>query len=227
MRISLAGMDRPIDVAKSGASVLEVENTTLYGRICRSLISGMGREAPEPYSLWDENGNEVRASNAFLPVSSPFDLPWDERTLQAGWYERMSLIFLEDDDVRAEVESLNARMNSRIAELGFQMKSEYSFAVEWDVVRQIKALGFGVQRSASESLLDNLIRFISWTVDAGCTKTILFVNLKTFLAKKDLTELYEQAFFLGSALLLLENKRDASCYEHEVKTRIDQHFIEC
>ena len=213
-------MDRPIDVSKGGASVLEVENTTLYGRMCQSLISGMGRQALEPYSLWDESENELRANGAFLLVGTPFELPWDDRSLQTGWYGQMSRILLEDEDVRSEMESLNTRMNSRIAELGFRMNSEYSFAVEWDVVRQIKALGFGVQRSISDSLLDNLIRFISWTVDAGCSKTILFVNLKTFLAKKDLVELYEQAFFLGSTLLLMENKRDDSCYKHEVKTAL-------
>lgn len=226
MKISFAGMDRPIEVTQSASSVLEVENTVLHGRICQSLISGMGQQAIEPYTLWDENENELHAASGFLPVANPFGLPWDDRSLQAGWYDRIGEIYLEDDDARYEVESLNTRMNSRISELSFQLHAEYSFAIEWDLVRQIKALGFGVQRSASDSLLDNLIQFISWTADARCSKTLLFVNLKTFLSKSDLIELYEQAFFLGSALLLLENKRDDTSYEREVKTRIDQHFIE-
>ena len=70
------------------------------------------------------------------------------------------------------------------------------------------------------------MNFLSFALDAGCRKTIVFVNLKTFLTKNELQTLYDHVFFLKLSLLLLENKKDTMAYGHEHKLTVDLQFLE-
>ena len=62
--------------------------------------------------------------------------------------------------------------------------------------------------------------------DANSRKTIVFVNLKTFLTENELQTLYDHVFFLKLSLLLLENKKDTMAYGHEHKLTVDLQFLE-
>ena len=109
---------------------------------------------------------------------------------------------------------------------GFGMNSDLSFSQEWELRRYLKFLGFGVSYQEARSFLDNLLNFLSLTLDAGDKRVLTFVNLKTFLSKNDFSSFLEQVFFQKSRILLLESALDESSYEHERKRTVDLHFIE-
>ena len=108
--------------------------------------------------------------------------------------------------------------------LGFN--ADLGFGLEWDLKRYLKFLGFGAAPQEDKSFLDNLLNFLSFALDAGCRKTIVFVNLKTFLTENELQTLYDHVFFLKLSLLLLENKKDTMSYGHEHKLTVDLQFLE-
>ena len=87
-------------------------------------------------------------------------------------------------------------------------------------------MGFGVAAQEEKTLLDNVLNFLSFALDAGCKKTITFVNLKTFLTENELKVLYDHVFFLKLSVLLLENKKDNMTYDHEHKLTVDLQFLE-
>lgn len=226
MKLVISGFELPLDVKPGFASVLEVENPRLFGRICQSLLSFEGRRAIEPYALWGDQGKEVKPKDAYLAIANPFSLPWSDREFVAGLYRRMELLVLEDHELREEMETLARDLSSSVAALGFQLSSDYRFGVEWQLSHYLKAFGFGIDRFGDDSLLDSLIKFVSLASDVSLERALLFVNLKTFLSQNDIELLYEQAFLSGIALMLLENKMSAEYSEREVKRGIDQCFLE-
>lgn len=121
---------------------------------------------------------------------------------------------------------MDAALSSRLLELGMGMNSDYRFGIEWDLKRYLKFRGFGASAQEPQSLLDNLINFLSLALDAGCKKVISFVNLKTFLTENDLKALFEYVFYSKISVLLLENKPDKMVYDYERKMTVDLHFIE-
>lgn len=225
MRLVFSGLEAPIEVGFGKVSTLQVESEALFARIVRSLVCGDPLSALEPYSLW-EDGVEVSPSSSLLFVSDPLNLPWDDRALMGEVLKRIEREFLEDEDFRREVESLDAELSSKLLRMGFGMNSDYGFGLEWSLSRYLKFRNFGVGTRGDEPLLENLLRFLSLALDAGCEKTIVFVNLKTFLTKRELKELFEFVFRSNLRILLLENKQDDSTYEHELKMSIDLHFLE-
>ena len=225
MRLVFAGFDRPLELEPGNCTTLEVENQALFVRLVRSLVSGEGRYADEPYSVWDGD-EELKPRDALLVIDNPLQLPWDERGFMGSVLKRIDREYLEDEDLRRAVEGLQSAMASQLAALGMGLNADFSFGQEWDFRRYLKFMGFGVSYQESKSFLDNQLNFLSLALDSGDKRVLVFVNLKTFLSENDFKIFLDQVFFQKSRVLLLENKLDSNSYEHESKRCIDLHFIE-
>lgn len=225
MRIVFTGLDEPLELPVGECVTLEVENQTLFARLALSLRSLEGRFAAEPYSLWEDD-EELKPSEVLLVIDNPLSLPWDERALMARVIKRLELEFLEDEDLRQVVEGLQMAMNAKLMSLGLGMNADYAFANGWEFKKYLKFVGFGVDYQETRPILDNLLNFLSLTLDASDHRVLVFVNLKTFLSKSDFKGLLEQVFYQKSRVLLIENKRDDYNYDHEYKRAIDLHFLE-
>ncbi len=226
MRISFADMENPIDVADRGITVLQIENKQLFSRVCESLISMLGERAKEPYTIWDEDGCEIRPDQALMVVPNSFDLPWKRKDLIGNLYAHMERELLFDEELRQEIQGLHVALESSVQRLGFQFNADYKFGVEWNISSYLKAFSYGIDISDTASLLDKLISFIDLGADMEIDKAIVFINLKTFLTKNDLERLHDRLFFHRMRALLLEN-HDAPFYEDvESKYVVDQDFVE-
>lgn len=153
MRLVFAGLDRPLELEPGNCITLEVENQALFVRLVRSLVSGEGRYADEPYSVWDGD-EELKPRDALLVIDNPLQLPWDERGFMGSVLKRIEREYLEDEDLRRAVEGLQSAMASQLAALGMGLNADFSFGQEWDFRRYLKFMGFGVSyRRASRSLI--------------------------------------------------------------------------
>ena len=225
MRIVFSGLDCPMELLAGECITLEIENQALFARLVLSLLSEEGRYADEPYSVW-EGDVELKPKDSLLVIDNPLRPPWDERGLMGANVKSMEREYLEDEDLRRNIEELQRSMNAQLMSLGFGMNADFEFSQEWDFKRYLKLAGFGVSYQEGKSLLDNLLNFLSLALDAGEKRVLLFVNLKTFLSENDFRLFLEQVYFQKTRVLLLENKRDELLYEHEKKRLVDQHFIE-
>lgn len=225
MRVVFSGLDSPMELETGECSTLEVQSSPLFARLARSMLSGEGRYAEEPYSIWDGDV-ELKPKDALLVIDNPLQLPWDERGLMGTIIKRMEREYLEDEDLRKAVEDYQRSINSALMALGLGMNADLGFSQEWDFRRYLKFAGFGVSYQEGKSFLDNLLNFLSLALDAGEKRTFVFVNLKTFLSENDFKLFLDQVLFQKTRVLLLENKCDEHYYEHERKRVVDLHFIE-
>lgn len=226
MRLVFSGAMLPVEISKEYVRTYEIENNHLFTRICASLISGEGEEAIEPYSIWADDDTEKSPSSSLLLVTDPLNLPWQARDLSGHLYERVGQLVFEDEEARMEIEALGNQISSLILRLTHQISGDYEFSSEWSVGQYLKAFSFAPSRGNDDSYLDSLLGFLDFASDVHLEKPLAFINLKRFLLKKELEEVFDRAFFLGIPLLLLENVVDLRQYKHEKKTCIDQHFLE-
>lgn len=137
MRIVFAGLDGPVGLSTGECVTLEVESQALFARLARSLLSGEGRYADEPYSVWDGDA-ELRPRDSLLVIDNPLQLPWEERGLMGAIVKRMEREYLEDEDLRWNVEELQRSINTQLMSLGFGMNTDFDFSQEWDFKRYLK-----------------------------------------------------------------------------------------
>lgn len=224
MKLKLAGFEGCVELG-DGAAVLEAHDERLFSRICASLYSERGGEALEPFLLWDDEGDEKSARNAFLFVANPFDLPWNDRGLLGDVRELVEDAYYADDEARRRIEGLALSLLDEVAALALRLRSSYGYEVEWDIGKLLKAFDLGVDRSACESLLDNLILFLEFASDSGCERVVTFLNLKSFLDDQELEAFYQAVFSSGLNVLLLESRLDGRAFESERKMVIDKDFL--
>jgi CRISPR-associated protein Csn2 len=226
MKIVFSGLEHSIVVSAEYARTVEVENKTLFSRICGSLLSCKGNDATEPYSIWSDDGHEISPTTAFLPISDPFMLPWDSKDLDGHLYERIEDLLLENENTRMSVEQINDELNSCLLQLTHQINGDYAFGVEWNLKRYLKAFSFSIARSNESSLLENLNIFIDFCADMFLKRVLLFINLKEFLSEKEFRSFLDHLFFHKLAAVFLESSLDKTYYPLEKKIVIDQYFLE-
>lgn len=226
MKIVFSGLDQSIVLGASWATTLSIRNRALFARICQSLLSGRGDRACEPYTLWSDQGEEIRPEGGFFSVVNPFELPWKHKALVGQVQHRINELLIEDEETRRGLQELAEEIASRIGALTFQLHGSYEFGDEWGLVNYLKLFGFDACRLSNEPLLDNLMSFIDYVADARINKALLFINLQTFLKENELEQLIERLIFHGFETLFLENEREAELYENEVGYTIDQRFLE-
>lgn len=226
MNICFSGLQAPIAVDDVAVSVLEVHSRPLFARLCMSLASELGADAVEPYTVWDAQGDELKPVGRFLMVGSPFELPWDDKSLVGGLAARVEQLVFEDEVGRGEIEETFALLRSKLSQLALALESDYFFGVDWELKRYLRTYGFGIELVDDEPLIDKVIKFLMLAKDASLQKALMFVNLKLFLSENELKQFYEQAFFSGLSILLLEAIPDATCYDVERKYIIDQDLLE-
>lgn len=141
-------------------------------------------------------------------------------------YSKIEMLLQENDALRYEIEEHQRTLASRVLELGFCCKSDYSFGVEWELQKYLRSFGFCADVIAEDRLLDSLIRFLALISDIALEKAIVFIHLKAFLSTEELVILYDQAVFYGLRILLLESSLDTRHFDKETKMTIDQHFLE-
>lgn len=226
MRLSFSGFDSPLDIKPGRATALEIENAELFSRICLSLRDGQGREALEPYTLWDDENNELSPKDAFILVESPLLLPWDNKHLLGAVTRKFQMSLLEDEELRASIDRSAANIVSAYMSLAMTMNAEYRFEIEWDMQRFVKAFGFGVGHKPQRSVLESCMDFLSFVLDANVTQCVAFVNLKSFLTEKGLEVFLEHVFFTNTPVLLLEREASPIVFSNECKRLIDLDFVE-
>ena len=183
MKLVFAGLEHPVELAAGEVTVLQVENSALFARFANSLQSELGSQASEPYSLWDGE-EEIKPGDALMVVPDALNLPWGNRAFLTAVTKRVEREFLEDEDLRMRIESAQRAIEGYLSGLSLGFNSDLGFGIEWDLKRYLKFLGFGAVTQEDKPYLDNLLNFLSFALDAGCKKAIVFVNLKTFLTKK-------------------------------------------
>lgn len=226
MRISFVGFEHPIDMTSSCVHVLQIANEALFARVVESLLSGRGARAIEPYTLWGDDGEELQPSVALITIANPFELPWRHKSLMGMLNSRIEDMLLIDEDMRFQLQELNAELCSCVNKMGFQLNADYGFKVEWRLSQYLKAFSYGIDLAGSTSLLDSLIQFIDMSADMAIKEALVFVNLKTFLTINELDDLYDRVFLRGIRILLLENHESRVHHAIERKMVVDQHFIE-
>lgn len=225
MKLVFAGLENPVELVEGRPAVLQVENSALFARLCLSLLSAEGRFAAEPYTVWQDD-SELKPKDSLLVITDPLHLPWDDRSFIPTVIRRMEREFLEDEELRGKMEAAEAFLRARLGVLDLGFNADYDFALQWDLKRYLKYLGFGASYCSEKSFLDNLLNFLSLALDSGCKRVLVFVNLKNFLTKNELKVFYEHVFYSKLSVLLLENKVDGLEHKYEAKHVVDQHFIE-
>ncbi len=225
MKLKLLRLDAEVRLSEGCPATLEIQDRVVFTRVVRSLMSEREKYAEEPYLIISDDGNVMPAKKSLMIVCSLPTLPLNDRTIMNRLYQSVNRQMENDFQVYSKVQELALSLHEEMEQITSGLWGDYSFAREWGFDSYLKAFSFAPLAGEDYSLLDNCIRFLGLCADAGLNEPIVLVNAKSFFEKKELEDLFEQAFFLNTKLLLIESWKDNRDIFRENKTTVDQHFL--
>lgn len=137
-------------------------------------------------------------------ILNPFEIQVNEkRCWNKVCTELKEIAFSEN--YYMQTQQLFATINQYLLSLEMDSEMEFSWEGEIDFMQLLKATGIKIEES-NDSLVEHLGQYIKVMARLLQKKVIVFVNLSTFLEKKEIEQLLQQAFYLKVYIILLESR---------------------
>lgn len=222
MKLRIHFLENNIDIQNDFVNSLEIENKKYFFRIVQSLyeLNNSGSKSDD-LTFFDDTGQEINNINTNILVDY-FNLEVEDKKV-ASMLQK-NIINSLDESMLVELANAYKKMYSslnkvlRNIELPLVIKQEF----EPEVV--LKATKVSIQKY--DELMDNLLLLIDVEKVLKAHSITIFINLKQYLSKEELKELYKYAVYNGVKIFLIDNQSYGPTIELERKLIVDDNLDE-
>ena len=169
-----------------------------------------------------ENEKEINMSNKLRIYVDFFDFQFDSKKYVNDISKYVSTNISEDDkNSLVTLYNKMVKQYSKIlnnVEVPLQIESEFSV----DNLNKLMRLSI----NAKEDLLDNMLLLIDLEKTLKLNNLLVFVNLKQYLSKDELSELYKYSIYNEVIIFLVDSQSYGVCLKYEKKHIIDENLDE-
>ena len=221
MNLNVKYFDNKIVFNKEFINVLEIENKKYFYRFIKDLYSISSNNTTEDIHFF-ENEKEINMSNKLRIYVDFFDFQFDSKKYVNDISKYVSTNISEDDkNSLVTLYNKMVKQYSKIlnnVEVPLQIESEFSV----DNLNKLMRLSI----NAKEDLLDNMLLLIDLEKTLKLNNLLVFVNLKQYLSKDELSELYKYSIYNEVIIFLVDSQSYGVCLKYEKKHIVDENLDE-
>ena len=222
MKLTIKYLDNDIDIKENEVYALEIENKNYFYRIVRDLHNICDNNIVDDIYLSDDNNNEINYFNKFKIFIDFFDFNFDSKK------NTNDIIKYVNKNISVEVKESILNQYNKIIKL---YKKEINnidipltIETETDSDNITKSLKISIE--INQSLIDNLLLLIDLEKNIGTKNILIFINLKQYLTRSELEELYKYSIYNGVLILLIDSQCYGGTLNNERKLIIDENLDE-
>lgn len=223
MKIIMTDYETEIELSDNKVSVFEILNKQLFYDITSYFVdisNGINNDYPLLFIDKDEEVNLNRNIDVYLNY---FEIEYNSKNVLTKLYDRVNNELNEEDKNKIQllINDLMKLYNSYISNIDLDL--EYNDSLSFiDICKLLKLR----VKDSTTNILEKIMLIIDIESQLHLNKLILFVNLKQYLNKDDLSKLYEYILAKKVNVLLLENSSVDDENEDEIIYKIDNDFDE-
>lgn len=221
MNMKIEYFDNLIDFTNNEINVLEIENKKYFYRFVNDLYSICNVGMAEDINFF-ENQEEKKMTNKVKVFIDYFDFKFDSKK-----YITEIAKYVNDMVDEESKYSLTVLYNKIIKIYNKILNNiDLPLTVENDISIESITKLININISSKKELLDNLMLLVDLerTLKTNCL--LVFVNLKQYLNKAELIELYKYAIYNNINILLVDSQCYGVTLEYEKKIIIDESLDE-
>ena len=221
MKIVVNFLNNQIDFDNNIFSI-EVENKVYLFRIIQEFNKINNGEISDVISVFDNKYNEINIKNKFDLYFDFFNLDINNKKIHSKIYEHIINNLSEEDNVKI-INHYNKIMkifNKELSNLNLDININEEIISD-NIIKNIK-----IKVEQKDSLLDNILQLIDINTLFKLNDFLVFINLKQYLSKIELIELYKYAVYNGVNLLLIDSYSYGPTLFNEKKLIIDNDLNE-
>lgn len=222
MKLEIKYLDNDIDIKENEVYALEVENKNYFYRIVRDLHNISNNNIVDDIYLSDDNNNEINYFNKFKIFIDFFDFNFDSKKITND------IIKYLNKNISIEVKDSILNQYNKIIKLYKKELNNIDIPLmietETDSDNITKSLKISIE--VKQNLIENLLLLIDIENILGTKDILIFVNLKQYLTKNELEELYKYTIYNEVSILLIDSQCYGGTLNNEKKLIIDENLDE-
>lgn len=169
---------------------------------------------------YDKNNEEILITNKIRFFTNYFDFNFHSKKYNNDItkYIISNLEQYESEKILKSYRKLCELLNKELLKLDLPI----SINVEEGITNVIKLLKYSINNK--EELLDNLLLLIDLETILNSNKVLCFINLKQYLSKEELKELYKYATYNSVNFILIDSIKYNCIKEYEKLIIIDENL---
>ena len=224
MKINIEYIDNEIIMPDNKVFNIEIENKIYFYRLINELnyISN-GADSPEEDNIkFFKNNNELNLFNKIDVYIDYFNIDFNSKKIINSLYRALKTTISEEDKIK--IANYYLKIKNILSKSFLDYNLPLTISSEYDIELIFKLLKINVEKK--NYLLDNLLILIDINNIFKINELLIFVNLKQYLNKEELNELYKYSVYNNVKILLIDSQSYGTCNEYEKKLIIDSNLDE-
>ena len=204
MKINFQYVDNDIVLSDNKIMVMEVENKSYFYRIINDLNLISHGNILETVVVYDNGDSEIILSNRMEIYVDYFNIELNSKKNLISLYKTLKNSINDED--KDNIAKYYTKIKKILSKSLLDSNLLLNLNDEYDLDNLLKL--FKVNITLQNNLLDNLLLIIDINTMFKNNDLLIFVNLKQYLTKIELEELYKYSIYNDVKILLI----DSQCY---------------
>lgn len=221
MNVKVEYFDNIINIESDNISVVEIENKKYFYRFVNDLLSIYNDGFANDINFFEED-QEKNMNGKLKVFVNFFDFQFDSKKYinDVSKYVNENI----NDEDKNDLTSLYNKIIKVYKKVlnGVDLPLSVENEVSIDIITKFVKVGI----NSKTELLDNLFLLIDLEKVLKTNNLLIFVNLKQYLTRSELVELYKYAIYNNIQLLLVDSQSYGGTLEYEKKLIVDENLDE-
>ena len=221
MKLKINGFNNDINFSDDNVNILEIKDTKCFTHIIETINDIInGHESNEIFLLDDEN-NEMNMSKEMYIALDLFNIDFNSKKILNKLYDKISenIEKMEDTNLNSMIINVRNYIIQEINELPF----EFTIKDEPEITDLLKIYNLKIDILNYKTIIEKVEYLIDILATLKISNIIVIPNLKIYLTKEELVELYKYSLYNGIKLLLIE-KNSGEKLKYEKILSINENF---
>ena len=222
MKLRISYIDNEINIDNDTVNCLEIENRGCFYKVINDFCLESSGQNTESLFLIDDLSRDINVLNKFVVIIDYFNLEQSLKKYSSVLEKNIIMSINEKDKFEfTTIASKLAKVYERIIS-DIDLPLKINFLNDINYLTKIMKTSF----SLKSSILENLLLLIDIEKVFNLNKFFVFVNLKQYLSKDELLELYKYSIYNNVSIILIDSQSYGGTIKYEKKIIIDKDYDE-
>ena len=222
MKLIIKYIDNDIELKENEISAIEIENKRYFYRIVKDLYDIYDNELSEDIYMIDDNNKEINISNKIKIFIDYFNFKLDSKKYTNDITKYINKVLSEEtkETLLNQYKKIINLYKKELNNIDLPLVLDTDLDIE-NITKLIK-----VSIDTNKELINNLFTLIDLENIFQTKNILVFINLKQYLSKEEIEELYKYSIYNRITLLLIDSQSYGTTLTNERKLIIDENLDE-
>ncbi len=222
MKLKINGFTNELEFYEDKVNILAINDTKCFTNIIQKLNNKIEDiDDSNDIFLLDKDNKELKIQKEMCMILDLFNIEYNSKKILNKLYDVISKDIENSSDIK--LQSLFVEIRKCIIDEINEFPFEFTMSDDIDISKMLKLYDLKIDNLAYNSILEKIEFLIDLNSTLEIFSIIVIPNLKIYLSKQELIELYKYSLYNNIKLLLIEKSVDEKL-EYENILVINENF---